>query len=269
MTNNKYWNIFPSKYSTLVNGNEWKERICPDEIIGFIHKENSTILFEKRSDYQDCFLDITTHNEYCKSKNIKINKRIAIVLESPHTDEFFNKSLNVFKSLGTTYSRPANGSTGENLYNYIVEIFYEKIRGLDDGIYSISLINSIQQQCSLGVNTKYFRDRMWLHSWFDSNINNFAERLTKFKPDIVFICTTVGEHFSLNKEKNGYVMNNKKTEKFTKKFFETEFKHIQLKKVKNIRVLVTDFVKDILPNTQIYSSTHPSSWWSSRNRKVF
>ena len=266
MENYPLSNIFPSCFRHTLKSKEWKHNICNDEVIGFIYKEKSTIVFKRRDDYNSLFVGVDQHDEYCKENGIKPIGKISLILESPHVDEFLSNNLDVYKMDFKYNARPANAATGHNIDRYIVEVHHSKLNNIKDGVYSLSLINSIQQQCSLGVNTLYYRDRVWVYCWF-SNINDLIPRLNKLKPEIILICPTVGEHYCLNYNVTGYDLSKKKA--FTKKFIEEEFEELELsiKGKVTIKSLIKDAIRKEYPEAKIFVSTHPSSWWSSKNRK--
>jgi hypothetical protein len=127
-------------------------RSCPDQIYGKIERNGNTfVVRESRK-------DITERNG---------QPAIIIVLESPHTKEFENEKI-----------EPAKGDTGDNIKDYLLKRFSSYLNGhLMDGT-EIILVNSIQYQCSLGVDTKAFRDKVFTAIWNDFGNECFICRLT-------------------------------------------------------------------------------------------
>ena len=81
---------------------------------------------------------------------------------------------------------PAYGKTGENINNYFIDILNDGIQNgiinlansSEDKIYDFILINAIQYQTSLGVDTLIYRDAMFLRCWEHDRIKkNFLNRL--------------------------------------------------------------------------------------------
>ena len=93
----------------------------------------------------------------CRKRHVIVIKKIALVLESPHIKEFDEGGKGI---------KPAQGHTGyslkENLPDLIKQIGLPKEL---HGVYKMQIINAIQYQTSLGLNTEIFRDRIWLNCW--------------------------------------------------------------------------------------------------------
>ena len=129
----------------------------------------------------------------------KVNDRIVIILESPHKDEY-SKQI----------TAPAMGTTGENINKYLLDILNKKIGNPqgDKKEYDVILMNAIQYQTSLGIDTEYFRDRVWLTLWNKGVARDeFIRKLEDYKPDIIFNFCTNGSHkkdliYILDKKKN-------------------------------------------------------------------
>lgn len=123
---------------------------------------------------------------------------IVIVLESPHIEEFKKFKL---KSGTDISASPAMGETGGALQELFTQEFVENIFEKNNGIdinksYKVILMNSIQFQCSCGINTKIIRDHMWLKLWFGENNlkEDFEKRIKSYNPDIIFNFCTRGDH---------------------------------------------------------------------------
>lgn len=133
-----------------------------------------------------------------------VTKTIVIVLESPHTGEFFEDE-NTWSAIG-----PACGTTGENLYKWLPEVLlnyvpcsvdpkdatatYNNIKEISDGEYKVFLINAIQFQCSLGKSTTEYRDAVFASMWSDDVKASFQERLERCSPNIIINCCTKGHN---------------------------------------------------------------------------
>lgn len=118
-----------------------------------------------------------------------IIKKLALILESPHKDEFdqYNNPL-----------RPANGKTGHKINNKICS--RSSITSLLNTTfaYEVYLINPIQYQtscyCVLGssysrANTNEVFRKMFSKKGFNLR-KNFISRLKKYNPNIIINCCT-------------------------------------------------------------------------------
>ncbi|GAA3727670.1 hypothetical protein GCM10022378_15750 [Salinicoccus jeotgali] len=279
-------NIISINYRDYLMSKEWRNKICLDELIGFVsinRDGGDDVRFEVRKNYKTAFVKIEDHDRYCKEQNVKYNGKIAIILESPHTEEFFEKELQVFgRDEGFLKARPANGQTGRLFEKYFSEIlkkseiFKKESGNLPPGDYSVSLINSIQNQCSLGANTYFYRDRVWARLWFCNDEYykcNFIERVKKLDPTIIINCSTRGKHYPLDNKKTGYNTNKKRD--FTMNFLKEECR-IKQSKIDilngldvNIRNLISTEIKKNFTSAKIFYSNHPSSWYSEHNRILY
>ena len=118
-------------------------------------------------------------------------KRIVVILESPHINEYNYKD-----STGEILLRippmPAMGTTGLKLQKDFIDTANNLLK---DGCYDVILMNAIQYQCSLGENPNENRDRIWLKMWLEEERDkNLIKRLEEYKPDIIFNLCTEGDH---------------------------------------------------------------------------
>ena len=148
------------------------------------------------------------------------SKKLVIILESPHVKEYWDQG----KKDDPT---PAIGKTGKNLSKKLQDLIdsvieYERPNSnLSSNKFDIILMNSIQYQCSLGIDTKYLRDKVFRKLWDDSatkigkdknrkTLNtkeDFINRLTEYEPDYIFNLCTKGNE---TKEESKIVENIKK-----------------------------------------------------------
>ena len=124
------------------------------------------------------------------------SKTIVIILESPHKDEFI-QSGSVF-----TPQKAAQGTTGENINNYIAQ--REWVKTLEDGVYAIQLMNAIQYQMSCynsillpnnidGID-EVLRNRIFYLFWQqESIVQDFVDRLTGYTPTVIINACTGGK----------------------------------------------------------------------------
>lgn len=186
---------------------------CPNEIIGVIESNNGQFkkfiehskYDKKLIDNRDDFIDI--YPQYKKYK------KIVLILESPHVDEF-----NCARKIK---SRPAKGKTGKKIRN----LLHKKLNSILNKNnkkynYIVYLVNSIPYQCSLGVKTECYRDYIWLKMWSDKSVRSqLISALIKIEPDIIVNCCTKGKHMKFDVN-NGYITFKKGSEEITPKFLE-------------------------------------------------
>jgi len=263
-------NLISINYIKYFNSLEWENKICNDEMIGYVEISSSGIKFTRRKDYDDTFVNIKDIAKYLENESKEVAGKIALIIESPHIKEFILECVKDFSTKKAINSRPANGQTGVNLDNYFDEIFEDELKKIKPGLYSLSLLNSIQNQCSLGTDPKLYRDRIWSICWFKLNRynNDSINRLTDFDPDIILNCATIGEHYRILEDGTNYDTQ-KKALKFTKKFLKDEF-GIKYSNKATIQKIITDAIRNSksLKNIKLLHSTHPSSWHSGENRII-
>lgn len=156
-----------------------------DEIIGQMKFLSDKVKwgFVKRADYEAVF----------RKPNNDLN--IAVILESPHIDEFDIKNLTDENGILIS-SRPLNNPKSrkglkEMLNQNLSTILDNRLYNLKNEALNIVLINAIQNQCSLGFATKYFRDEHFLTLWKEKS-NDFEERIKKINPFLIINCCTNG-----------------------------------------------------------------------------
>lgn len=181
-----------------------EDRQCPDQYVGLVNTLRHDEDFSER-----CAAHLRPLDTPC----------LIFILESPHTSEFVGSPA------------PAKGVTGKRIRENVgnMDCFSEFFD------YGIILVNAIQYQCSLGFETKRFRDRVFKHAWDCGGQASFLLRLEKYfrSGDVVVNCCTKGY---------GY------------------------KKSMELRVLVQQAIKEAFPDLEPMRKTHPSSWYSARNR---
>lgn len=90
-------------------------------------------------------------------------------------------------------SRPANGKTGECINHLLNGFLRDYISdNLDEGIYEVGLINSIQYQCSLGESPKIYRDKLFLYHWINGGNEEFKNRIERYSPNLLINSCTKG-----------------------------------------------------------------------------
>ncbi len=141
---------------------------------------------------------------------------VVLVMESPHIHEFI-------ENWG-----PAKGKTGTRIRKYIGAI----VTGLGSQLSDLILINAIQYQCSLGLPTHRYRDRVFKSLWETGGAVDFKQRLKLiYRPqDMLLNCCTGTEPLV------------------------------------GRRQLVTAAIRNSLGSVALYSGPHPFSWISEPNR---
>ena len=169
------------------------DNICNDQYVGVIARNVGKWDWKCSSLYP--YLDSSTQKTirtYALKRAIKDSKlkktklpTIAIVLESPHTDEYKTKP-----------PVPAASDTGKNFHSYFINMFSswgQKYNGNLKQEYKILFINAIQYQCSLGAPTQYYRSKIFNAMWKEQKVKaDFEKRLRKAQPAIVINCCTHG-----------------------------------------------------------------------------
>lgn len=129
-------------------------------------------------------------------------KKIALVLESPHIDEYDEEYGN-HPSLGISGER-INELLPDLLNRYIptsiggdsdcISLYDSKYDILDDN-YEIILVNPIQFQCSQGLNDRTFKYNIFKRCLgknriTDVFVSDFQQRISYLNPDIIINCST-------------------------------------------------------------------------------
>jgi hypothetical protein len=179
------------------HGGQIESRCCPDQYVGRLSQ-----IFG-RQDFPERLPVEMRPNLPC----------IIIVLESPHIDEY----------IGTP--GPAKGFTGE-----MIRLHLQKALPIKEiGGYGLIVMNAIQYQCSLGVGTDFFRDRVFRASWNFGGRESLGirvERLYRHR-DVLVNCCTKGKDFDINTP---------------------------------LRLLVERELRRVLPGVRTIRRLHPSSW---------
>ncbi|MGH8158260.1 MAG: hypothetical protein ACREPQ_09080 [Rhodanobacter sp.] len=113
-------------------------------------------------------------------------KRLIIVLESPHRDEFSKRFAK------RDEPGPAFGVTGRNIRNYIWAV----LKGVEiPEDTEVVLMNAIQYQCSLGEKTGVCRDEVFDKLWWNKGEGDFENRIRDLARlgDVIFNCCTRGK----------------------------------------------------------------------------
>lgn len=211
----------------------------------------------------------------------KLKRRLVIVLESPHIKEYGTKNI---------IGYPALGSTGVNINKGIVEIINKKLSSImeADKYYDIILMNAIQYQASLGVDTNVFRDRVWINLWLKNNMrDDFIKRIKEYRPDIIINLCTKGNH---NKDMLSIITNVETTVIGNKFIKSLDIKNLVIKndgilnneklvckieKDKNnssqgytLRNFVNNAINEAFNEIYLLKGPHPSSWKFDKNNKL-
>ena len=188
-----------------LQGISFEKRACPDQYLGTL-------------------TDIVVQPQF--PVRVAANQRaqqpcLIMVLESPHIDEFIDEP------------GPAKGFTGDMIRNFLPEAI--SLHDADE--FGLVLINAIQHQCSLGVSTAIYRDKIFRAAWAQGGQESFVTRLQSVvrTGDIVMNCCTKGNDFELNTP---------------------------------LRSLVETTIRRNLPAVQTIRRMHPASWRTKSWRGV-
>jgi hypothetical protein len=186
------YKIFVKTLADFIRGLDLRK--CEDKLVGVV--EDSKF--------------VGSSFRYCNHKNSTMGK-IILIIESPHTSEYQTTPL------------PAHGRTGRNIRKYM----HSTVTILPKcSSYELLIMNAVQYQCSMGVDTKAFRDRNFRNSWEAFARINFEKRLKKYfnHKDIVINCCTKGD------------------------------------KVPELRFLVENSIRNALGRGSDFKFNHPSYW---------
>lgn len=192
-----------------LQGRPVESRVCPDQYLGVVCELAPGQPFAKRAPADQ------RPDHAC----------VLVVLESPHVEEFVGEP------------GPAKGATGEMIRQYLPTIL--GLPEIQD--HGLLLVNAIQHQCSLGTNTKVYRDRIFRAVWANGGESDFRNRIAlRFRPgDVLVNCCTKGNDFEV---------------------------------FGPLRNLVEAALHEAIPNVVSLHRTHPASWfdakWRSREWKV-
>lgn len=158
--------------------------LCPDQYVAFYTPGNVGNELSDRYYTNINYIYDTSGNKKCTNKN---KNTIAIILESPHRDEY--ECVN-----GVLVPRgPLCGKWKDFKNNFHNAISASSVKSLLKGTvtYSISFINAIQYQCSQGKplwnNTKNQaqKNSNVINCWYSGFNVDLIQRLTALNPSIV------------------------------------------------------------------------------------
>lgn len=201
---------------------------CPDEYRGIVKIDNKIV--------ETKFFEI--NNDYNKTEK----NNIILILESPHIKEF-NENYNPI--------RPANGKTGENIKSCLKEVLTVLFNNINvqEKIFNLYIMNAIQYQTSLGINTEYFRNALFVSFWNTEGKADFKERLNNVftNKDIIINACTIGSNYK-------------------SKIYKKVLKNIDKREVENdcsnLNIMVKKAIKEELSNCNyLYiEASHPIRW---------
>lgn len=204
-----------------------------------------------------CGSDLSTYN------NSNKHETIIIVLESPHKDEFDSNGNGIEPLIKRKSFEKKLFDAINNSVNLKLKLQYNKT-------YNLILMNTIQYQCSLGVNTEYYRDYVFLY-YFNKCEEEFKNRLLKYLKtfnviSIVNLCTE-GSHVETSKIRinNNYF----NTYKSCGPYF---FKKVGFTtNAKNLQDIVENSINSVAITYTCKRSTgvHPSAWLYHSNKSKY
>lgn len=233
---------------------------CDDHYVGFFKKGlvEQNLWFQKdlRIAHRDQ-VKITTEQlaEIRKSDE----KVMLVILESPHVEEY-NEAHKITPA-------PAVGVTGDMMARHFIDVVSPLV---GDEFYHVIVSNAIQYQCSLGVDTNIYRDRVWLDLWLcESFKEEFKTRINDYNPDIIVNLCTRGSHTKdpLAPKGTKTVIN----QKYIDSLYEDaeKGKAFALSKNTTLKELTQQAINESdVKNKLLLQGAHPSSWYSLRNRRI-
>ncbi len=262
MTNNK---AFLSLAKQLQPSYVEKENEqCPDNYVGTFTKKNngeikSDLWFTKqaRTNHQDKISLTSERLNLIKQSGKPV---MLVILESPHAEEF-NQTYEISPS-------PALGVTGDMMSKHFIDIISPYV---EDDTYHVILVNAIQYQCSLGVDTNIYRDRIWLNLWLCHGLKDvFQAKLVQYNPDVIINLCTRGSHQKDPLAPVGAktVINQKYIDDVlgmssNKCSYTLSHNTTTLKELTQLAIESSG-----LSDKHLLEGPHPSSWYSQRNRRM-
>jgi hypothetical protein len=170
---------------------------CDDQFVATIEITKSKVCF---IDNDIETVDRNERQNYYKSKYINT---IALILESPHTEEFDKD-----RCLG-----PAMGTTGDGIKNILLGnlakfifindlldygSYFKTSSEITEGLYKLLIVNAVQYQCSLGNlendASKRKRNKIFEDFFEKTAKEDFKRRLKLYNPKIIINCCTGGHY---------------------------------------------------------------------------
>lgn len=157
---------------------------CPDQYFGDLTGGQFVIRVRE---------DIEYHENLTASgvRGTKLDNVIAIVLESPHKNEFGVNGLPKGPAMGTTGNFFSRNNRG-----FIDFVSNSSVSYILNGIYKLIYVNSVQYQTSLGMSLKKNsnrnnRDNIWLSVFNkDGGDIDLKKRINALKPELIInLCT--------------------------------------------------------------------------------
>ena len=158
----------------------WTHQKVNDELRGYIIKIDCKWAFISPLKYL-----ILRNGHYSELK------KIALILESPHKDEYDFDEMPL---------RPANGETGRNIQNHLVKKLIDENFNFDDNTdYAVLLINPVQYQASCyhqfsaqGLQSDKNLKNKVFRRLFDYLKTDFQYRIKSYNPDYIINACTGG-----------------------------------------------------------------------------
>ena len=167
----------------ICNSN-FKNYHCNDQMVGTISFTNTGFSYNGNSIFKltrKNFLNGQQRYDIIYSQNSSFkntNKKIILLLESPHVDEFNIKNQNYTTA-------PIWGKSGDRFNSQFINVLNNNLNSFNNlnlgnnMMFDIYIVNAIQYQCSLGISpiNKHIRNYVFQGMW---NFNN-----NSFKDDLI------------------------------------------------------------------------------------
>lgn len=168
--NEKFLEVVNTYLQEVNNNFKIEYRGCPDQCVGSIFIETKQNQNGRVKTVVKNLLTNSENNDFKFRDSLrklpKESKKIFLILESPHIDEYKGDTA------------PAKGKTGLNIRNYLNLVVYRNLdKFVIDTEYKVVLINAIQYQCSLGVKKSPYRNEVFLRCWAKFGHDDFVTRL--------------------------------------------------------------------------------------------
>lgn len=242
-------------------------KFCNDEVIAVLEVRDGCWNLRRTLKYNTHFVSLDAY----KLLAYKYKAPIIIVTESPHIDEFNNVKI-IDLVLGTPVdARPVNGLTGANIMTYLGGLLKSEGLYFDDGNYPIIVINAIQEQCSLGVDTKIYRTENFITSWENKRVI-LSNRLSSINPILTINACTAGD-FYIKDGESAFQQGNRSTFEMHflnlienkigyKKHHDNTYQNvIEMHGSIDLAGMVMSIINNVYSSVcRIEKTTHPSFW---------
>lgn len=171
---------------------------CPDQYVATVNLRGNfledDVITINNAEYSERDVHMIKH---IKQKKIDT---VALILESPHKDEY--------DTYGNPIGPAMNVVTGRNIRNNILDILSSINTSSLSTKVKILLVEAVSYQCSNGVTpiNEIYRDDVFKYVWNHGGRKDLINRLKYYKPKMIInACTGLTKDIESDKSLNGLV----------------------------------------------------------------